>query len=134
MLSALYVAITALLILKLAYDVIKLRTQYGVWHGDGGFYELQIALRIYRYAVEYMPIACLLMLMMEMNGAVNWMLHVSGISLIAGRLMHAYGLKQHDFYFRKLGMTLTFSSLLIMIIFNLYYLPWDMLYPSEYTN
>lgn len=134
MLSALYVAIAALLIIKLSFDVIKLRKQYGVWHGDGGFYELQLAIRIHRYAVEYMPIAGILMLLMEMNGAENWMLHVSGVSLIAGRLLHAHGLKQHDFHLRKIGMTLTLSAMFILILINFYYLPWDALMPNDYSN
>jgi uncharacterized membrane protein YecN with MAPEG domain len=33
------------------------------------------------------PLASLLF--MEMNGAQNWMVHVCGILLIAGRLMHS---------------------------------------------
>ncbi len=43
--------------------------QYRVAYGDGGFSELQSAIRIHGNAVEYIPIAIVLMLFMEMNGA-----------------------------------------------------------------
>lgn len=132
MLSALYVALAALLIIKLSFDVIRLRTQYGVWHGDGGFYDLQVAIRIQSNAVEYLPIASLLLLLMEMNGADMWMIHLTGIVLLIGRLLHAYGLRHHDFFLRRIGMNATFCSLILMILLNLYYIPWDQFIPNEY--
>lgn len=65
--------------------------QYRVAYGDGGFSELQSAIRIHGNAVEYIPVALVLLLFMEMNGAETWMVHICGIILIAGRLMHYYG-------------------------------------------
>ncbi len=37
MVSALYVVLGALLLIKLSYDVVRLRMQYRVAYGDGGF-------------------------------------------------------------------------------------------------
>ncbi len=42
--------------IKLSLNVVKLRTQYRVACGDGGFYELQTAIRVHGNAVEYIPI------------------------------------------------------------------------------
>ncbi len=90
MVSALYAVLSALLLMKFSFDVVRLRMQYRVAYGDGGFSKLQSAIRIHGNAVEYIPIAIVLMLFMEMNGAETWMVHICGIVLLAGRLMHYY--------------------------------------------
>ena len=69
MVSSLYIVLGALLLIKLSLNVVKLRTQYRVAYGDGGFYELQTAIRVHGNAVEYIPISMILLLIMEMNGA-----------------------------------------------------------------
>lgn len=91
MVSALYAVLGALLLMKFSFNVVRLRMQYRVAYGDGGFSELQSAIRIHGNAVEYIPVALVLLLFMEMNGAETWMVHICGIILIAGRLMHYYG-------------------------------------------
>ena len=83
MVSALYAVLSALLLMKFSFDVVRLRMQYRVAYGDGGFSELQSAIRIHGNAVEYIPIAIVLMLFMEMNGAETWMVHICGIVLHA---------------------------------------------------
>ena len=83
MVSALYAVLSALLLMKFSFDVVRLRMQYRVAYGDGGFSELQSAIRIHGNAVEYIPIAIVLMLFMEMNGAETWMVHICGIVLLA---------------------------------------------------
>ena len=125
MVSALYVVLGALLLIKLSLNVVKLRMQYRVAYGDGGFYELQTAIRVHGNAVEYIPIAAILLVMMEMNGSLIWMIHVCGILLIAGRLMHSYGLRHREIRWRRSGMSATHISLVLMVIANLFYLPWD---------
>ncbi|MGL4860386.1 MAG: MAPEG family protein [Enterobacteriaceae bacterium] len=127
MVSTLYVVLSALLLLKLSIDVIKLRKQYQVRFGDGGFYELQTAIRIHGNATEYLPIGLLLLVMMEMNGAENWMVHICGILLLAGRIVHYLGLHRSDIGWRRSGMVATFLSLILMCIANLYYMPWDLI-------
>ncbi|MEG2041126.1 MAG: MAPEG family protein, partial [Hafnia sp.] len=108
MVSALYVVLGALLLIKLSLNVVKLRMQYRVAYGDGGFYELQTAIRVHGNAVEYIPIAAILLVMMEMNGSLIWMIHVCGILLIAGRLMHSYGLRHREIRWRRSGMSATY--------------------------
>lgn len=47
MVSALYAVLGALLLVKFSFDVVRLRTQYHVGYGDGGFSELQVAIRVH---------------------------------------------------------------------------------------
>lgn len=79
MVSALYAVLGALLLMKFSFNVVRLRMQYRVAYGDGGFSELQSAIRIHGNAVEYIPVALVLLLFMEMNGAETWMVHICGI-------------------------------------------------------
>ncbi|AUH01057.1 hypothetical protein CWC46_15280 [Prodigiosinella confusarubida] len=126
MVSALYVVLGALLLIKLSIDVVKLRMQYRVAYGDGGFYELQTAIRVHGNAVEYIPIAAILLVLMEMNGAITAMIHLCGILLILGRLCHYYGLRNREITWRRYGMLATYLSLILMVMANLYYLPWEL--------
>ena len=114
MVSALYAVLGALLLIKFSFDVVRLRTLYRVSYGDGGFSELQSAIRIHGNAVEYIPAALILLLFMEMNGAETWMVHICGLLLIAGRLMHYYGFHHRLIRWRRSGMSATWCSLLLM--------------------
>ncbi|MFC0180472.1 MAPEG family protein [Thorsellia kenyensis] len=124
MISALYIAIFALLLAIYKIQVIKIRRQYTIWHGDGGFFDLQVAIRIERYALDIFPTTCLLMLTLEMNSSNYLPLHVLGIMTFLSRLIHSYGLKHHDFGLRKIGVSVTLLTFILLALFNLYYLPW----------
>ncbi|SFU31610.1 MAPEG family protein [Xenorhabdus koppenhoeferi] len=128
MVSSLYIVLGALLLIKLSLDVVKLRTQYRIAYGDGGFYELQTAIRVHGNAVEYIPISMLLLIMMEMNGAAVWMLHICGLVLLSGRVLHCFGLRHREIHWRRMGMAATYISMIIMIITNIYYLPWEQIF------
>lgn len=128
MICALYAVIAALLLIKLSVDVVRLRMQYRVAYGDGGFSELQSAIRIHANSVEYIPIGLLLLLFMEMNGALTWMIHVCGILLLSGRIMHAYGYHHRVLRWRRSGMSATWISLLLMVLANLWYMPWELVF------
>ncbi len=128
MVSALYVVFGAMLLIKLSYDVMKLRTQYQVASGDGGFYELQTAIRVHGNAVEYIPIGLILLIVMEMDGASTWSLHLCGLLLMVGRLLHYAGLRQREYRWRRSGMSATFVSLILMTLFNLWHMPWELVF------
>ncbi|EMD9272940.1 MAPEG family protein [Cronobacter malonaticus] len=128
MVSALYAVLGALLLMKFSFDVVRLRMQYRIAYGDGGFSELQSAIRIHGNAVEYLPIGLLLLLFMEMNGAQNWMLHVCGLLLLVGRLMHYYGYHHRLLRWRRSGMSATYIALLMMVLANIWYMPWELVF------
>ncbi|ELY3729200.1 MAPEG family protein [Cronobacter sakazakii] len=128
MVSALYAVLGALLLMKFSFDVVRLRMQYRVAYGDGGFSELQSAIRIHGNAVEYLPIGLLLLLFMEMNGAQNLMLHVCGLLLLVGRLMHYYGYHHRLLRWRRSGMSATYIALLMMVLANIWYMPWELVF------
>ncbi|MCZ4058244.1 MAPEG family protein [Pantoea sp. LMR881] len=126
MVSALYVVWGVLLVMKFTLDVVRYRRQYRVAYGDGGINELKIAIRIHGNAIETLPLALLLLIVMEMNGANIWMIHLTALLFFTGRLVHAYGLRHSVMKGRQYGMMLTLFALCGMAIFNLIYLPWEL--------
>ncbi|WP_313118935.1 MAPEG family protein [Pantoea septica] len=126
MVSALYVVLGVLMVMKFALDVVRYRRHYRVAFGDGGFHDLRVAMRIRGNAVETIPLALLLLVMMEMNGADMWMMHLTALLFFAGRVLHAQGLRRSALAGRKYGMMLTLFALCGMAVFNLIYLPWEL--------
>ncbi len=112
---ALYAALLALLYLGLGLRVIRLRRRLKVAVGDGGQPELQRAVRVHANFAEYVPLALVLLLLAELQGAPAWLLHALGLALLVGRLIHARGVSRtrEDFRWRVAGMTLTFPVLLV---------------------
>jgi len=126
MVSALYVVLGVLMVMKFALDVVRYRRHYRVAFGDGGFHDLRVAIRIHGNAVETIPLALLLLVAMEMNGADMWMMHLTALLFFTGRLLHAQGLRRSALSGRKYGMMLTLFALCGMAVFNLIYLPWEL--------
>ena len=65
---------------------------------------------------------------LTMNGAEIWMIHLCGLMLMAGRLVHYYGLRNREVRWRRSGMAATYSSLLLLVLANIFYLPWDLIF------
>ena len=122
MITSIYASLAALLIVRLALSVIKLRRKKRISVGDGGNEELQLAIRAHSNAVEYIPITLLLLLMLELNGAPKILIHVFGASLLIGRILHAMGLPAKDFRKRILGMQITIYLLIGLAILNILFL------------
>jgi len=122
MITALYASLSALLIVRLSLSVIKLRRQNRVSVGDGGNEALQLAIRAHSNAVEYIPIALMLLFMLEFNGAPKLLVHLLGITLLIGRMLHAMGLPANDLRKRVLGMQITIYLLIGLAIANILFL------------
>ncbi len=122
MITSIYASLSVLLIVKLSLSVIKLRRLNRVSVGDGGIEELQLAIRAHSNALEYIPIALMLLFMLELNGAPKILIHVLGLTLLVGRILHAMGLPAKDFKKRVLGMQITIYLLIGLAILNLSFL------------
>lgn len=92
--TGLYAGVLALLILVLAIRVVLNRRASSVDLGDGGNAALLRRIRIHGNAVEYIPIALILILLLEMNGTSAAVLHALGVLLVIGRLAHVQGISQ----------------------------------------
>ncbi|MGB5677452.1 MAG: MAPEG family protein [Gammaproteobacteria bacterium] len=127
MISVIYAVISVVLIIYLSFEVIKTRRKHQISVGDGDNEELQTAQGAQSNAIEYIPISLLLLFYLEYNGASNWVIHLAGITLIIGRIIHAHGLLKRSLSRRVLGMQITIYVLIGLCLLNIAFLPLDKL-------
>ena len=110
-----YAALLALLFMILSYRTIALRRKLRVAIGDGRRPELQRAMRVHANFAEYVPLALLLIYFFEQQTGSGLWTHVFCVALLAGRVLHAYGVSQpsENFRFRVGGMFLTLSVIMV---------------------
>jgi uncharacterized membrane protein YecN with MAPEG domain len=123
MITAALASVLALLYLYLAARTILLRRQKNVPLGTGGDAELEKAIRAHANFAEYVPLALLLILMLELQNASRLLISFLGLLLVSGRSIHAYGVSQasEDFRLRVAGMSMTLACLALSAIANLLY-------------
>jgi len=119
--TGLYASILAFILVALSFHIIKLRLKLKVGLGDGGQKPLIKAIRIHGNFTEYMPLALILLASYELNGGDSVYLHIAGISLVIGRILHAMGLSRSmgTSLPRQLGMLSTFTVLVVLAILNI---------------
>ena len=95
--TALYASILMIFALALSFKAGGFRGKTGisVGHGEPVNMDLTERVRIHQNFLEYVPMAIILMGIIELNGGNVTFLHVFGVVLIIARIAHAIGLK-HD--------------------------------------
>lgn len=121
--TAFYASLLAFLFLLLSARVIVQRRDDRVELGAGDSLELFRRGRVHANFAEYVPMALLLLALSESLKAPTSVIHLLAICLVAGRLLHAYGLSQtpHILKWRTVGMvlTLTVIGLAALLCFTL---------------
>lgn len=110
---ALYTGLNVLIILALVWQVIAHRRREKITLGDGGFPPLIRAIRAHANATEIAPIALIGLIAMALANAPIWAIHVGGLSLTLGRVLHAFGLSRDEgaSFGRMAGMILSLTAL-----------------------
>jgi len=118
--TALYAGLLGILMLILAFRVVAVRRVTSIGLGGGGDALLLSRIRIHGNAAEYVPLALILMLILELNGGSARWLHILGIALLVGRLAHVQGLSQSTGTSagRFVGNLLTWSVIMAAAIAN----------------
>ncbi len=119
--TSLYAALLMLLMLGLSASVIAKRAATGIsiLHGDN--MDLALTARRFGNFIEYVPVALLLMALMELQSASGFWLNAAGGLLLAGRLLHAIGLDANNpkAPLRIIGGSLTLISLAVATLWLL---------------
>lgn len=120
--SGIYAALGALLVIVLAFRVIRLRISSRTGIGDGGNHDLIKRIRAHANAVEYLPLGLILLFLVEWNQTQPLLVHGFGIALILGRILHALGLSRSSGTSpsRLIGMSLTLLTILAMAVLLLW--------------
>ena len=108
-----YAFALTLLLLALSVNVIRVRRGNRIPLGDAGNADLMGRVRAKGNFVEYAPMGLVLMVLAEMAGTSALWMHMVGICLLAGRLVHAWHMTfaPKKYVLRPVGITLTFAAL-----------------------
>src|SRR5207237_6833052 len=90
--TAIYLALLALLYTVLAVQVGRLRQRDRATFGDNGSLELRSAIRAHANFIEYVPIITLMVAMLEMSGLAAAWVHLLMDALLLSRLLHPLGM------------------------------------------
>jgi len=115
MVTPLYAGLLVLWFLVLSVRVIRRRGAEKIALGDGGNAGMMRLIRGHANFAEYVPLALLLMALLELGHFSIYVLHALGLTLLVARLLHGYALSfaQHFMFGRVAGAGLTFLVLLI---------------------
>lgn len=115
MVTPLYAGLLVLWLVLLSVRVIQRRGSEKISLGDGGNPRMVRVIRGQANFTEYVPLALLLMAMLELTRYSIYVLHVLGIMLLIARLLHGYALSftEHFHFGRVAGASLTFLVLAI---------------------
>lgn len=119
--TATFAAILALVYLGLSAWVVAGRVSGNVLHGDGGDAGLQKRIRSQANFGEYVPIALILIGLLEARGTGHGTIQALLIALLVGRLLHPVGMfapvnSPRQFACRGGGILLTFAAVLIAAV------------------
>lgn len=108
-----YASLLAALYIFLSLRVIRMRRRERVAVGDGNNLRLRRAIRVHANFAEYVPLALILVAFVEMQRSTALLVHALCLSLVIGRVIHAYGVSQEkeDYRLRVAGMALTFTTI-----------------------
>lgn len=118
--TALYTAVVALLLLVFAVRVSRFRRSLGVGIGDGGHEALARAIRVHANAVEWALPVLFLLLVAELNRASPLLLHACGVALIVARVLHGLGLSRRSGVStgRFAGTAITWIVLIVLALWD----------------
>lgn len=91
--TAIYAALLGLMLLVLKFRVIAARRRLLVDVLDGGERDVTRRMRVHGNFAEHVPMALILMAVVELNGAEAWNIHSLGVVLLISRILHAHGLE-----------------------------------------
>ncbi len=117
-----YGAWIGLITLTLAWLVVRQRRQLKIGLGDADNRALTLRIRAHANLTEYAPIALILLGCVEAGGAPLLLVHGCGAALVAGRVLHPWGLIGGRGGYhpgRFVGTLLTWLSLLVPALYLL---------------
>ena len=113
--TSIYAVLLALLFLGLSTRAMLGRRRMRVPLGEGTSEDLRRRLRAHANFAEYVPLALILMALLELQGAGGIVLNIIGLLLLAGRIAHAYGISRIPEHLtaRRIGVGFTVLSMIL---------------------
>jgi hypothetical protein len=90
--TTLYAGLLGLMSIAIAYKAGSMRGKSGISLGHGDNKELLLAMRRHANFAEFVPMALIIIALLEMNGVPKLAVHAMGASLVLFRACHAIGI------------------------------------------
>lgn len=115
MITVLYAGILGLIFIGLTLYVVMGRFKHRVGLGDGGNPDLIKRIRIHGNFSESVPLALLLLFMVDTTRFEPMIVHTLGIALVVGRILHIFGICSSEgaSWMRASGVILTLTVILV---------------------
>ncbi|MBB5319613.1 MAPEG family protein [Marinobacter oulmenensis] len=114
--TAVFAAVTGLLLLVLSAQVVKYRFRYRMGLGVNDDPAFEAAVRAHANLVEYAPLGLLMLGIAEINGVSSTFIYWTGMALVVGRILHAWGMingQGGPHRGRMIGILLTWLAILV---------------------
>ena len=120
--TLLYTSLITIFAIFLALRNGVIRGKTKTMLGDGGSSELLQSMRAHGNLMEHAPIALILLLLLEMQGVVDWKLHLIGSTFFLCRILHAYGISisRESTPYRVVGALGSWVIMMGMSIYGIY--------------
>jgi uncharacterized protein len=120
---ALWTGLHLILLLVLSLLVVRQRQKHKIAFGDDGVPELAQSVRAFGNATEYVPAALIGLAALAIAGAPPMVIHLAGVVLFAGRVIHAIGLSTSGgtSFARAIGIVLTWVAYIFLAAALLFY-------------
>ncbi|MGV8961355.1 MAG: MAPEG family protein [Stenotrophomonas sp.] len=114
--TLIFTSLHVLLLLLLVVPIVRQRLSQRIGLGNGADPILERRIRVQGNFIEYVPMALLMLGLLELSGLPATGLWIFGAVLLGARILHAYGLSHNSGSSpgRALGAMLTFANLLAM--------------------
>jgi uncharacterized membrane protein YecN with MAPEG domain len=121
--AALWVGLHLILLLVLSVLVVRQRRRHGVVLGDNDIPQLTQAVRAFGNASEYVPAGLIAIAVLALAGATPLVVHVTGLTLLVGRVAHAVGLSRSGGASlpRAAGIVLTWLAYIVAAVALIFY-------------
>jgi uncharacterized membrane protein YecN with MAPEG domain len=112
--TAIYAALLGLLSVAVAFPAGSLRGKLNISVGDGGNPDLLLAMRRHANFVEWVPLALILIALLELTGVNKIAIHTLGAALVVARSAHAIGIQKDTM--KSLGRFIGASGTALIVI------------------
>lgn len=121
MITSLYAGLLGLIYIGLTFYTIKGRFKHGISLGAGDNEDMEKRIRAHANFAEYVPLALILILLSELGNAPAWSIHLLGVFLVLGRILHAKAINSVNSVnnMRKIGMIMTLLVVLAASILSI---------------
>ncbi|WP_273205564.1 MAPEG family protein [Marinobacter subterrani] len=121
--TGVFAAVIGILLLVLSAQVVKFRLKYKKGLGVTDDRDFEAAVRAHANLVEYAPLGLIMLAIAELNGVASGLIYWTGMALVVGRILHAFGMingRGGTHWARMIGILLTWLAILVSALLLLW--------------